>query len=163
MSPSHTPDGREIDESLFADVSDKGASVQRMGAAEEATVLALHGRGHLVANSPNITRGANYQGRQRDYLGFVQLCTGEVRGIFRDDFPAAVRVYDTSRGPDDALHGDIICNSSLLTKIKRKAVRVALLQIARDGGLFAPLNYMGIYNLSECGFKVVRAGSLPTS
>lgn len=147
----------EVDESLFADATSIGCSVSRLLNPPGELAPDLHARGAALAT--NIRAGVNGRSPQPDrhYLGVVKLTTREVRALHVDDIARRIRVYDTSRGANDPLHGDIVMNGNGLSKVLRKQLRVQLYMLAVRSGLFVPPQYAGAYDLSRCGLHLHRA------
>jgi hypothetical protein len=147
----------EIDESLFADATSIGCSVSRLLDPAGEITPDLHARGMALA--AEIRTGANGRPPQPDrhYLGAVRLVAREVRALHVDEVSRRIRVYDTSRGADDALHGDIVMNGNALNKALRKQLRVQLYMLAVRSGLFVAPQYVGAYDLSMCGLQLHRA------
>lgn len=156
--PAHVDKSREtlgaVDETLFNDVLSIGGSVNRLIETNNEITHALHARGEAVAE--DVRTGDN--GRQpqpdRHYLGAVRLLAEDVRAICFDTVANRVRIYDTSLGPEDPLHGDIVANTNGLTKTNRKELRVRLFMLAQRSGLFVSHLYAGPYDLQDCGLAL---------
>jgi hypothetical protein len=147
----------EVDESLFADTTSIGCSVSRLLNPAGELTADLHARGEALA--AEIRAGANGRAPQPDrhYLGAVKLAAREVRALRVDEIARRVRVYDTSRGAIDPLHGDIVMNGNGLNKALRKQLRVQLYMLAVNSGLFVAPQYAGAYDIARCGLQLHRA------
>lgn len=147
----------QIDESLFADITSIGGSVNRLMESEEAVPEDLHLRGESMAAS--VRKGTSGRAPQpdRQYLGAIKLAAKEVRALAVDEVACRLRIYDTSRGPNDQLHGDIVANMRGLDgekKALRKQLRVALYMLAKKSGLYPSPHFEGPYKLDNCGLVV---------
>lgn len=151
----------EIDESLFADAMSIGCSVIRLIDPVGKVTEHVHTRGEAIAQ--DIRAGSSERPPQPDrcYLGAVKLAAGDVRAIRVDEVENRVRVYDTSHGPSDPLHGDIIANAKVVdkaaTKTTKKRLRVALYLLAVRSGLVVAPQYAGSYDLANCGLQILPA------
>jgi hypothetical protein len=143
-----------VDETLFIDVLTIGGSINRLVETNNDITETLHSRGEDTAEG--VRTGANGRPPQpdRQYLGAVRLIAGDVRAIAFDTVPNRVRIYDTSLGPEDPLHGDIVVNTNGLTKTNRKELRVRLFMLAQRSGLFVSHLYAGPYDLNNCGLSL---------
>lgn len=147
----------KIDESLFSDAMTIGCSVSRLLAYAGQVTQPVHTRGEAIAQE--IRRGSSERQPRPDrcYLGTVKLVAGDVRALRVDEVEKRIRVYDTSRGACDPLHGDIIANaagaSTQAEKIIRKNLRVALYMLAQRSGLIAAPQYADRYDLANFGFR----------
>lgn len=150
----------QIDESLFTDITSIGGSVNRILADAGGETVDVHLKGESMADA--VRQGAHGRKPQPDrhYLGVIRLVARDVRALSVDDVACRLRIYDTSRGPDDHLHGDIVANMGGLDKEKkalRKQLRVKLFLLASESGLYSSPHYQGSYDLSNCGLVVHRS------
>lgn len=156
--PAHLDKSRgtlgAVDETLFNDVLTIGGSVNRLIETNNEITQTLHAQGEVTAEG--VRKGVNGRPPQpdREYLGAVRLLAEDVRAINFDTVAHRVRVYDTSLGPEDPLHGDIVANTNGLTKTNRKELRVRLFMLAQKSGLFVSHLYAGTYDLKECGLAL---------
>jgi hypothetical protein len=147
----------QIDESLFTDITSIGGSVNRLIATDGSVTESIHQRGESIAAL--VRRGTPTRSPQPDrhYLGAIKLATHEIRALVVDEVARRLRVYDTSRGPDDSFHGDIVANMRGLDKEKktlRKELRVALYMLAIKSSLYVSPYYQGFYEVAKCGLVV---------
>lgn len=150
----------QIDESLFLDITGIGGSVNRLMESEGAVPGDVHLRGESMAALVRQGSLGRTPQPDRQYLGAIKLATKEVRALAVDEVACRVRVYDTSRGPNDQLHGDIVANMRGLDgekKALRKQLRVALYVLAKTSGLYPSPHFQGPYELDNCGL-VVHSG-----
>lgn len=151
----------EINESLFADAMSIGCSISRLLDPAGEVTGQVHLRGEAIAQ--DIRAGTHGRPPQpdRSYLGAIKLAALDVRAIRIDETEKRVRVYDTSRGPSDPLHGDIIANAKGGTKAAdktaKKQIRVALYLLALRSGLVVAPMYSGSYDLAKCGLELRQA------
>jgi hypothetical protein len=150
----------EIDESLFSDAMTNGCSVSRLLDPPGEVTSGVHARGDAIAEE--IRMGANGRPPQpnRHYLGAIMLVARDIRAIRVDEAQRRVRIYDTSRGPEDRLHGDIVADATGANKgaekTLRKQLRVQLYLLALRSGLVVSPHYSGTYDLSKCGLGLRR-------
>ena len=150
----------QIDESLFADIASIGGSVNRLLESEEAIPEDVHRRGESMAASVRLGALGRTPQPDRHYLGAIKLAANEVRSLAVDEVACRLRIYDTSQGLNDPLHGDIVANMHGLDgekKALRKQLRVALYMLAKESGLYPSPHFQGPYELDKCGL-VVHSG-----
>jgi hypothetical protein len=149
----------QIDESLFSDLASFGSSVNRLIQTDGFVTEDIHQRGESIAAV--IRQGTSTRNPQPDrhYLGTIKLVTRDIRALVVDEIPHRLRVYDTSKGPEDRFHGDIVMNMNGLDQEKkalRKELRVALYMLAYKSSLYASPHYQGTYEIANCGLTVIR-------
>lgn len=144
----------QIDESLFQDMFSIGCSITRILEPGPCTNESLHAQGEAMSEAIRSGSGGRPPQPSRHYLGLVMLKAGDVRAVSVDSVPRRLRIYDTSHGPDDSLHGDIVASADGLNKVQRKELRVRLFKLAIDSGLFPSPHYAGGQNLSDFGLAI---------
>lgn len=163
--PIHTAkvdgDYSEINESLFVDAMSIGCSVSRLLDPDGEVPEHVHTRGEAIAQDIRTGSSGRQPQPDRHYLGAVKLAASDVRALRVDEVEKRVRIYDTSRGPRDPLHGDIIANVKIggktADKTTKKQLRVELYLLAVRSGLVVAPHYAGNYDLANCGFRLLPA------
>jgi hypothetical protein len=128
-----------LNEELFQDAFKKGASAQRLPDGWDTHATDVHTRFEARAQA----RRDGSDGRTGDpenlYVGAFHMTASELRACKLDgDTIARVRVYDAGDKAEDALHADVIVDASGLAKPKRKELRLRLMALAEQRGLYVP-------------------------
>ena len=154
-SPTHLPTGM-VDESVVADLARNGLSITRTQRDWTEACEELHPKGERQAE--RIRAGDHDRPAQPDrrYVGLMRLRTADVRALAVDEAKGRLRVYDTSL-PDEPLHGDIIPDSTGLTKALRKELRVQLFLLAQRAGLYMSPAADPALTAERLGLQVYRA------
>lgn len=134
--PTKFTDLGGLNDSLFQDAFSHGASAQRLLHGWDAHASDVHGQ--FEARAKARREGAN--GRVPDpenlYIGAFHMTAAELRECKLDDDNAPrVRVYDAGDASDQ-LHAEIIVDATGLKKAQRKEMRVRLMTLAQQRGLF---------------------------
>lgn len=134
--PTKFTDLGGLNDSLFQDAFSHGTSAQRLLHGWDAHAPHVHG--HFEARAKARREGAN--GRDPDpenlYIGAFHMTAAELRKCKLDDDNAPrVRVYDAGDASDQ-LHAEIIVDATGLKKPQRKEMRVRLMMLAQQRGLF---------------------------
>ena len=125
-----------LDDSLFQDAFTHGASAQRLLDGWDAHASDVHGRFEARATA----RREGSDGRDPDpdnlYVGAFHMTAAELRACKLDsDEAPRVRVYDAGDASEQ-LHAEIIVDATGLKKPQRKELRVRLMTLAQQRGLF---------------------------
>ncbi len=125
-----------LNEELFQDAFSHGASAQRLLNGWDADAVNVHGRFEARAKA----RREGTDGRDPDpdnlYIGAFHMTAGELRACKLDgDTAPRVRVYDAGDA-SDTLHAEVIVDGTGLNKPQRKELRVRLMTLAQQRGLF---------------------------
>jgi len=137
-----------LDETLFQDAFTHGASAQRLIRGWEAHATEAHNRFEERAKA----RREGTDGREpnliNQYVGAFRMTAGELRACKLDrDTGPRVRVYDAGEASDE-LHAEIIVDDTGLNRPEKKELRVRLMIIAQQQGLFVS-PYLGAGDLSR--------------
>lgn len=125
-----------LNEELFQDAFSHGASAQRLPNGWDAHAVDVHGRFEARAKA----RREGTDGRDPDpdnlYIGAFHITAGELRACKLDnDTASRVRIYDAGDA-SDTLHAEVIVDATGLNKPQRKELRVRLMTLAQQRGLF---------------------------
>lgn len=134
--PNKFTDLGGLNDSLFQDAFSHGASAQRLPHGWDAHASDVHGRFEVRAKA----RREGTDGRDSDpenlYIGVFHMTAAELRACkLDDDKTPRVRVYDAGDASDQ-LHAEIIVDATGLKKPQRKELRVRLMTLAQQRGLF---------------------------
>lgn len=134
--PTKFTDLGGLNDSLFQDGFARGASAQRLPNGWDAHAGEVHGLFEMRAKA----RREGTDGRNPDldnlYIGTFHITVAELRTCKLDgDDTARVRVYDAGKAADE-LHAEIIVDAAGLKKPQRKELRVRLMTLAQQRGLF---------------------------
>ncbi len=134
--PTKFTDIGGLNDSLFQDAFSHGASAQRLLQGWDAHATDVHGRFEMRAKA----RREGADGRDPDpdnlYIGAFHMTAAELRACKLDnDTESRVRVYDAGDELDQ-LHAEVIVDASGLKKPQRKELRVRLMTLAQQRGLF---------------------------
>lgn len=134
--PTKFTDLGGLNDSLFQDAFAHGASAQRLLHGWDAHASDVHGRFEARAKA----RREGTDGRDPDpdnlYIGAFHMTATELRACKLDgDEAPRVRVYDAGDASDQ-LHAEIIVDATGLKKPQRKELRVRLMTLAQQRGLF---------------------------
>lgn len=137
FSPTHltSKEPHVLDETIVDDAFKFGASVNRLTSENKESIDALHLKGEAIAEDIRTGAGGRQPKPERRYLGLLRFAAKDVRGVkfFAQDAqgtnvefgPPCARVYDTSLD-HDALHGDIVADTTPRDGVKEKAIRKGL-------------------------------------
>ncbi len=125
-----------LNDGLFQDAFSHGASAQRLPSGWDAHAVDVHARFEARAKA----RREGTDGRDPDpdnlYIGAFNMTAGELRACKLDgDTASRVRVYDAGDA-SDKLHAEVIVDATGLNKPQRKELRVRLMTLAQQRGLF---------------------------
>lgn len=125
-----------LNDSLFQDAFSHGASAQRLLDGWDSQASDVHYRFELRAKA----RREGTDGRNPDpenlYIGAFHMTAVELRACkLDDDTTSRVRVYDAG-DTSDQLHAEIVVDATGLNKPQRKELRVRLMTLAQQRGLF---------------------------
>lgn len=125
-----------LNDSLFQDAFSHGASVQRLLGGWATHALDVHDRFEARAKA----RREGADGRDPDpdnlYIGAFHMTAADLRACKLDgDTASRVRVYDAG-DVSDRLHAEVIVDATGLNKPQRKELRVRLMTLAQQRGLF---------------------------
>lgn len=152
--PTKVTDLGGLNDSLFQDAFSHGASAQRLLHGWDAHASDAHGRFEARAKA----RREGADGRDPDpenlYIGALHMTAAELRACKLDDDKAPrVRVYDAGDAFDQ-LHAEIIVDATGLKKPQRKELRVRLMTLAQQRGLFVsphlPAEDIGRAERTQC-------------
>lgn len=134
--PTKFTDQGGLNDSLFQDAFSHGASAQRLIHGWDAHASNVHGGFEVRAKA----RREGTDGRNPDpdnlYIGAFHMTAAELRACkLDDDQVPRVRVYDAGDASDQ-LHAEIIVDATSLKKPQRKELRVRLMTLAQQRGLF---------------------------
>lgn len=134
--PTKFTDLGGLNDSLFQDAFSHGASAQRLLNGWDAHASNVHGRFEARAKA----RREGTDGRDPDpenlYIGAFHMTAAELRACKLDnDTVPRVRVYDAGDALDQ-LHAEVIVDAAGLKKPQRKELRVRLMTLAQQRGLF---------------------------
>lgn len=152
--PNKFTDLGGLNDSLFQDAFSHGASAQRLIHGWDIHCTEVHNRFEMRAKA----RREGIDGRAPDpenlYVGAFHMTAAELRAckLDNDDTPR-VRVYDAGNASDQ-LHAEIIVDATDLKKPQRKELRVRLMILAQQRGLFVsphlPAEEVGRANGTQC-------------
>lgn len=143
-----------LNDSLFQDAFSHGASAQRLLHGWEAHTSDVHDRFEVRAKA----RREGTDGRDPDpdnlYIGAFHMTAAELRACKLDDDTASrIRVYDAGDASNQ-LHAEIIVDATDLKKPQRKELRVRLMTLAQQRGLFVsphlPAEHIGRAEGTQC-------------
>lgn len=134
--PNKFTDSGGLSDTLFQDAFSRGASAQRLPDGWAAHSSDVHNRFEFRAKK----RRDGADGRDADpeniYIGAFQMSAAELRACKLDsDITSGVRVYDAGE-ESDQLHAEIVVDITGLKKHQRKEMRVRLMVLAQQRGLF---------------------------
>jgi hypothetical protein len=134
--PNKFTDLGGLNDSLFQDAFSHGASAQRLIDGWDAHASVVHDRFELRAK----TRREGTDSRDPDpenlYIGAFHMTAAELRACkLDDDTTSRVRVYDAGDASDQ-LHAEIIVDATGLKRSQRKELRVRLMTLAQQRGLY---------------------------
>jgi hypothetical protein len=125
-----------VDETLFQDAFTHGASAQRLIRGWEAHAADIHNRFEERAKARREGTDGRDPNSNNKYVGAFCMTAGELRACKLDrDTGPRVRVYDAGEESDD-LHAEIIVDDTGLNRPEKKELRVRLMTIAQQQGLF---------------------------
>ncbi len=135
--PNKFSDQGGLNDALFQDAFTYGASAQRLIRGWDAHASDVHNRFEVRAKA----RREGTDGRDPDsdnvYIGTFHMTAAELRACKLDgDTVSRVRVYDAGVDASDDLHAEIIVDNTDLKKHQRKELRVRLMTLAQQRGLF---------------------------
>lgn len=135
--PNKFTDTGGLNEELFQDAFNKGASAQRIPQGWVKHAGDVHSRFEARAQSRRDGSDGRSPNPENLYVGVFHIEAGELRACkLDDDTLERVRVYDAANSPDDPLHADVIIDDSGLTRPKRKELRLRLMILAERRGLY---------------------------
>lgn len=143
-----------LSDALFQDAFYHGASAQRLIHGWKAHASDVHDGFEMRAKA----RREGSDGRNPDpenlYIGAFHMTAAELRACrLDDDTVPRVRVYDAGDASDQ-LHAEIIVDATGLTKPQRKELRVRLMTLAQQRGLFIsphlPAGDLGRAKRTQC-------------
>ncbi|HMS04915.1 MAG TPA: hypothetical protein PKD73_03860 [Burkholderiaceae bacterium] len=134
--PNKFTDTGGLSDTLFQDAFTHGASAQRLIHGWEHHASDVHNRFEFRAKK----RREGTDGRGPDpenlYIGAFHMTAAELRACKLDtDTASRVRVYDAGEDSDQ-LHAEIFVDATGLAKHQRKEMRVRLMVLAQQRGLF---------------------------
>lgn len=134
--PNKFTDLGGLNDSFFQDAFSHGASAQRLLDGWDAHASDVHGRFEARAKARREgTDGRNPDPENR-YIGAFHMTAAELRACkLDDDTTSRVRVYDAGDA-SDRLHAEIIVDATGLKRPQRKELRVRLMTLAQQRGLF---------------------------
>lgn len=134
--PTKFTDLGGLNDSLFQDAFSNGASAQRLRQGWDAQAIDVHNRFEMRARARREgTDGRNPDPENR-YIGAFHMTAAELRACKLDsDTAPRVRVYDAGDA-SDKLHAEVIVDATDLKKPQRKELRVRLMALAQQRGLF---------------------------
>jgi len=128
-----------LNDSLFQDAFTHGASAQRLPEGWEKDGADVHIRFEARAKARREGSGGKLASPNFTYVGTLHMTAGELRNCRLpgdEDDTARVRVYDAGHDASDSLHADIIADASGLKRLQRHELRVRLMQLAEQRGLY---------------------------
>ena len=134
--PNKFTDSGGLSDTLFQDAFSRGASAQRLPHGWDAHSSDVHNRFEFRAKK----RREGADGRDPDpeniYIGAFHMSAAELRACKLDsDTASRVRVYDAGE-ESDQFHAEIVVDATGLKKHQRKEMRVRLMVLAQQRGLF---------------------------
>jgi hypothetical protein len=126
-----------LNDTLFQDAFTHGASAQRLIQGWDAHAIDVHYRFEMRAKA----RREGTDGRDPDpenlYIGAFHMTASELRACKLDgDTASRVRIYDAGDDVSDTLHAEVIVDATGLNRSQRKELRVRLMTLAQQRGLF---------------------------
>lgn len=126
-----------LNDSLFQDAFSHGASAQRLPDGWEKHDADVHTRFETRAKARREGEDGKPANPEFSYIGTFHMTAGELRSFRLDgDDTARVRVYDAGNDPSDSLHAEVIADATGLQKQQRKVLRVRLMNLANQRGLY---------------------------
>ena len=137
-----------VDETLFQDAFTHGASAQRLIRGSETQSADAHNRFEERAKVRREGADGRAPNPENQYVGAFHMTAGELRACKLDrDTGPRVRVYDAGEVSDE-LHAEIIVDDTGLNRPEKKELRVRLMTIAEQQGLYVS-PYLGAGDLSR--------------
>lgn len=125
-----------LNDSLFQDAFSHGASAQRLLHGWDAHESDVHARFEWRAKARREGSDGRPPAPENLYIGAFHMTVAELRACKLDgDETTRVRVYDAGEATDQ-LHAEIIVDATGLKKAQRKELRVRLMTLAQQRGLF---------------------------
>lgn len=125
-----------LNDSLFQDAFTYGASCQRLKPDWDSCAAAVHARFEARAEARRTGADGRPPAPGNLYVGAVHVNAAELRACVLDgEAESRVRVYDAGN-PGDALHAEVMVDAAGLARDKRKELRVRLMALAEQRGLF---------------------------
>lgn len=125
-----------VDETLFQDAFTHGASAQRLIDGWKAHEADVHNRFEERAKARREGTDGRDPNPNNQYIGALCMTAGDLRACRLDrDTSPRVRVYDAGDASDE-LHAEIIVDDTGLNKSEKKEMRVRLMTLAQQRGLF---------------------------
>lgn len=125
-----------LNDSLFQDAFSHGASAQRLIHGWDAHASDVHGGFEMRAKARREGTDDRNPAPENLYIGAFLMTAAELRACrLDDDIAPRVRVYDAG-DTSDQLHAEIIVDATGLKKFQRKELRVRLMTLAQQRGLF---------------------------
>lgn len=134
--PTKFTDLGGLNDSLFQDAFSHGASAQRLIHGWDAHASDVHGQFEVRAKARREGTDGRYPDPENLYIGAFHMTAAELRACrLDDDTVLRVRVYDAGDASDQ-LHAEIIVDATGLKRPQRKELRVRLMTLAQQRGLF---------------------------
>ena len=125
-----------LSEELFQDAFTHGASAQRLIHGWEVHSSDVHNRFEIRAKKRREGADGRSPSPENLYIGAFHLSAAELRACKLDsDTLSRVRVYDAGKESDE-LHAEIVVDATGLSRPQRKEMRVRLMVLAQQRGLF---------------------------
>ena len=126
-----------LNDALFQDTFSHGASAQRLMKGWESHETDVHSRFEARAKARRDGSGEKPASPDFTYVGSLHMTAGELRSFrINGDDKARVRVYDAGNDESDPLHAEIIADASGLQRQQRHELRVRLMALAEQRGLY---------------------------
>lgn len=143
-----------LNESLFQDAFTHGASAQRLPEGWSSHEDAVHQRFEKRSDARRSGDDGRKPEPENRYIGAFHMTAAELKACKLDsDSTPRVRVYDAGKASDE-LHAEIIVDATGLTKVQRKEMRVRLMSLAQQRGLYVsphlPENELEIAKQVQC-------------
>ncbi len=134
--PTKFTDLGGLNDSLFQDAFAHGASAQRLVRGWATHASDVHGRFEARAKARREGTDDRDPDPENLYIGAFHMTAAELRACKLDgDEAPRVRVYDAGDASDQ-LHAEVIVDATGLKKPQRKELRVRLMTLAQQRGLF---------------------------
>lgn len=125
-----------LNEELFQDAFSHGASAQRLPRGWGAHAVDVHSRFEARAKARREGTDGRAPNPDNLYIGAFHIVAGDLRACKLDSETASrVRVYDAGDAAD-TLHAEVIVDETGLNKPQKKELRVRLMTLAMQRGLF---------------------------
>ena len=141
-----------LNDALFQDAFSHGASAQRLTNGWASHESDVHSRFEARAKARRNGSSGKPISPDFTYMGSLHMTAGDLRRVrLNADDKARIRVYDAGNDESDSLHAEIIIDASGLQRQQRHELRVRLMKLAEQRGLYVSpyLDQQGLHR-AEC-------------